>query len=63
MVLTVWLVTYNDRQGTWSEALVIPKSLGLNKRDRVREYLELQRLEDYSLRGRTIVNLERVEEQ
>jgi len=63
MVLTVWKVTYHDNEGTWAEAIVIPKSLGLNNQNQVRQYLELERLEDYSLRDRTIENLEQIEDQ
>jgi len=61
-VLTVWKVTYHDNERTWSEAIVIPKNLGLNDQNQVREYLELERLEDYSLRDRTIENLEQIED-
>jgi len=57
-----WKATYHDRKlGTWSEALVISDSLGIDDETRVREYLERQRLEDYSLRNRTIIKIERLE--
>jgi hypothetical protein len=53
---------YHDNGGTWYEAIVIPNEVGLGSQDQVREYLELQRLKDYSLRDRTIESLEQIEE-
>ena len=61
MVLPVWKVMYHDNGGTWYEAIVIPNEVGLGSQDQVREYLELQRLKDYSLRDRTIESLEQIE--
>jgi len=59
-----WLVTYHDKkQGTWTEALVISDSLGLNDEARVLAFLEMQRLKDYSLRDRKITKVQRLGEK
>jgi hypothetical protein len=58
-------VTFHEKKmGTWSEAVIISDSLGINDEVRLRAYLDMQRLEDYSLfRGRTITKIERLEEK
>lgn len=58
--MVVWKVTYQNRKETWSEALVIQDSLGLDNTTQVRSYLDRQRLEDYSLRDRIITKIERI---
>jgi len=60
--MCAWIITYHDkRHGTWSEGLIISDSLGIDDESRVRAYLERQRLEDYSLRDRTITKIEKIE--
>ena len=62
MIASTVQVTYDDGEGTWSEAIVIPTSPGLDDQDRIREYLELEKLKDHSRRDRTILNPERIED-
>jgi hypothetical protein len=56
----VWRVSYRDGASrTWSEIVVVADSLGMDQ-THILEYLERDRLADYSLRDRTIIGIEKV---
>jgi hypothetical protein len=56
-------VTFHDNVvGTWSEIVVSVESLGMDE-TRLRDYLERERLEDYSLRDRKVLKIERVQDE